>query len=114
GSSSLAPQLDYVLACNTLESSTLNLFPAGSSNQVISVTQGASGNVSFDATSVTYTQVGPQTNNDAFSFTVTNGLGGSYVANVTVDVTVVHHPPIAGNIVVSAYRGYPITIDPLT
>jgi hypothetical protein len=114
GTSSFLPQLDYALADTSYSAATLNVFSSGSSNQITAVTQGAIGNVTFNATSVTYTQVGPPSTNDQFTFTVANGAGGFYVASVKVLITIIHHPPVAGNVVVSAYRGYSVTIDPLT
>jgi autotransporter-associated beta strand protein/T5SS/PEP-CTERM-associated repeat protein len=60
--------------------------PDGDSLQVSSVTQGASGTVTFDAHSVTYTPGSLLL--DHFTYTIADGFGGSATASVTVKSSV--------------------------
>src|SRR5262249_46597553 len=68
--------------------------PNGSPLTITAVTQGASGTVTTSGTTVTYTP-GAFVGLDSFTYTVTDDLGLSATAPVTVTVTAVTLPPVA-------------------
>ncbi|MGH9411254.1 MAG: Ig-like domain-containing protein [Vicinamibacterales bacterium] len=59
---------------------------SGQTLAVTSVTQGGHGNVTFTATTVTYTVASPYVGSDSFTYTVSDGHGGSATAGVTMSV----------------------------
>src|SRR5436305_4537931 len=67
----------------------------GDALAVIAVTQGAHGNVSFSATSVSYTPAHDFFGSDSFTYTISDGNGGTASATVHVTVTNVNDPPVA-------------------
>ncbi len=67
----------------------------GDSLNVVGVTQGADGTVSFTASDVTYTPNLNFNGIDAFTYTVSDGNGGFDTADVDVTINPVNDPPIA-------------------
>ncbi|WP_407659994.1 Ig-like domain-containing protein [Hyalangium gracile] len=64
---------------------------------IVSVTQPASGTVTFTATELTFTPALNFNGTVTFSYTVDDGNGATDTAQVTVTVTPVNDPPTAGN-----------------
>jgi len=56
----------------------------GDTLSITAVTQGASGSVTTDGTTVTYTPGASFTTSDTFNYTISDGFGGSAIGNVTV------------------------------
>ena len=56
---------------------------------VNSVTQGAHGSVTYNAANVTYTPSANFTGTDSFTYTISDGNGGTDTASVTITVTVI-------------------------
>ena len=64
---------------------------------VQSVTQGTNGSVVNNGTSITYTPGANFNGSDAFTYTVSDGKGGTDTANVAVTILAVNDPPSAGD-----------------
>ncbi|HEX3148672.1 MAG TPA: Ig-like domain-containing protein [Gemmataceae bacterium] len=64
---------------------------------VTSVTQGAHGSVTFTASGVTYTPATNYNGFDSFTYTISDGNGGSTTATVAITVNAVNDPPTAFN-----------------
>src|SRR5207247_5947455 len=65
---------------------------------VLSVTQGSNGSVVNNAgANVTYTHNGSETTSDSFTYTISDGHGGTASATVHITVTPVNDPPVANN-----------------
>ena len=88
--------------------------PNGSPLTITAVTQGVSGTVTTDGTTVTYAPAAAFVGLDSFTYTVTDGLGLSATASVTVTVTTVTLPPVAASYSVSTPVGTPLAIAVLT
>ncbi|WP_309242985.1 Ig-like domain-containing protein [Hyalangium versicolor] len=69
----------------------------GETLTVASVTQPANGTVTFTASNVSFTPAANFHGTTSFSYTVSDGNGGSDTATVTVTVTPVNDPPTANN-----------------
>src|SRR5439155_26737594 len=68
----------------------------GDTLTVSSVTQGSNGTVVNNAgVSVTYTHNGSETTSDTFTYTISDGHGGTASATVHITVTPVNDPPVA-------------------
>jgi DNA/RNA endonuclease G (NUC1) len=67
----------------------------GDSMTVSAVTQGAHGSVSNNGSNVTYAPVADYHGSDSFSYTISDGHGGTATANVSVIVNAVNDNPIA-------------------
>ena len=80
---------------------------------ITSVTQGANGSVTNNGTSVTYNHNGSQTTSDAFSYTISDGKGGTDTATVTISVTFTNSPPIAQNDAITVAEGGLIVVAAL-
>ncbi len=63
--------------------------------QVTAVTQPAHGSAGFNASTVTYVPAAGYVGNDVFSYTISDGNGGTDTAAVSVVVTFVNHSPTA-------------------
>jgi hypothetical protein len=57
----------------------------GDTLTITAVTQGTTGSVTTDGTTVTYTPGASFTSSDTFTYTISDGFGGSAVGNVTVN-----------------------------
>lgn len=69
----------------------------GDSLTVQSVTQGANGSVSTNGTTVTYTPAADYNGSDSFTYTVSDGNGGTDTATVNVTVNAVNDAPVAND-----------------
>ncbi|QDS86454.1 hypothetical protein EC9_06160 [Rosistilla ulvae] len=88
------------------------------SDQILSVTNAFStastkGTVSFNPSTneILYTPKNGELGNDTFSYTISDGAGGSATGTVTVNVTDVNTAPIAGNDTIAVTEDVPLTID---
>jgi len=79
----------------------------GDTLSISSVTQGANGAVATDGTSVTYSPVLNFYGTDSFTYTVSDGNGGSDTATVTVIVSAVSDAPVAVNDNYTLIKGPP-------
>jgi hypothetical protein len=79
-----------------------------------SVTQGTHGTVTISGTSVIYTPAAGFVGTDSFTYTVSDGQGGSAIGTVTVNVLAGDQPPVASSDTVSIPAGTSITIAVLT
>ncbi len=68
---------------------------------IVSVTPASHGTVTFTATSVYYTPYANYFGADSFTYTITDGQGGTDTATVTITVTPVNDPPVANDDTVS-------------
>ena len=69
----------------------------GDALSIASVTQGAHGAVTFSGGDVTYTPAANYNGGDSFTYTVSDGNGGSATATVNVTVNAVDDAPVAVN-----------------
>jgi hypothetical protein len=67
----------------------------GDTLTITAVTQGAHGSVTFSASSVSYTPNANFFGSDSFTYTISDGNGGTASATVHVTVTNVNDPPVA-------------------
>jgi hypothetical protein len=81
---------------------------------VDSVTQGTSGSVTNNGNDVTYTPDPYFTGTDSFTYTVSDGNGGTDIATVTVTVTNVNNPPAAVDDSDNTRADTSVTIDVLS
>ncbi|MDC0713728.1 Ig-like domain-containing protein [Stigmatella sp. ncwal1] len=85
-----ATQLD-VLTNDTTEPD------AGETLSITAVSQPANGTVTFTATNVSFTPAAGFVGTTTFTYTVSDGRGGTDTATVTVVVTETNHPPVAND-----------------
>jgi hypothetical protein len=78
---------------------------------VSAVTQGANGSVTFAGGSVTYTPNGNFNGSDSFTYTVSDGNGGTAIATVNLTVTPVNDAPLATDDITSTNEDTPITVN---
>jgi hypothetical protein len=69
----------------------------GDSLTVTAVTQPAHGTATFTATNATYTPAANYNGPDSFTYSISDGNGGTATGTVSVNVTAVNDPPVAGN-----------------
>ncbi|HYE47271.1 MAG TPA: Ig-like domain-containing protein [Caulobacter sp.] len=83
-------------AASTFDPRTNDSDPNGDSLTITAKTNGSNGTVAYTGTSVTYTPTTNYTGSDSFTYTVSDGQGGSTVG--TVNVTVVNNTfPVAAD-----------------
>jgi hypothetical protein len=88
--------------------------PENDNLTVIAVTQGAHGSVTINAGStVTYTPAANFSGTDAFTYTVSDGNGGTAMAGVAITVTPVNDAPVAVDDTASTLAGSAVTISVL-
>jgi hypothetical protein len=88
--------------------------PDGDPLTVTTVTTPAHGSAVINAgTTVTYTPQPGFAGSDAFTYTISDGRGGTASATVAVTVNAVDHPPVAKNDSASTTRGRPVQINVL-
>ena len=86
--------------------------PDGDPLTITSVATAANGTVAATATRVTYTPNRNFLGTDGFSYTITDGRGGSASARVTVSVVEgANHPPKAMDDTATTTQGRPVTIN---
>ena len=88
--------------------------PDGDALTVTAVTQGANGFAAIDPDgTVTYAPNAGFTGTDSFTYTVSDGQGGSARATVTVTVIAVNRPPVAADDSATTEEDVPVTIPVL-
>ncbi len=85
----------------------------GDTLTVQSNTQGAHGSVTFNGNIATYTPDTDFSGEDAFTYTISDGKGGTATGNVTVFVGLDNDPPVAVDDTVTVAEETPTTIDVL-
>src|SRR5262249_22266995 len=85
----------------------------GDSLLITSVTQGTHGSVVNAGGSVTYTPGLNFNGSDSFSYTISDGHGGTASATVSVNVTPVNDPPVAVNDTASTTQNTAVTVNVL-
>jgi predicted RNA-binding protein with EMAP domain len=85
----------------------------GDTLSITSVGTPANGTAAISAGRIQYTPDANFNGNDSFSYTVTDGNGGSDTARVTVSVSVVNDPPVAADDSISTMEDTAISIDVL-
>ncbi len=87
--------------------------PDGDTLAVISVTQGSKGTVTTNGTTVAYDPDENINGLDSFTYTVSDGKGGTAIAAVTVTINSVDDLPVAGDDTATTAKGSPVTINVL-
>jgi len=87
--------------------------PDGDALSVTTVSPPAHGTASATAAGVEYTPAPGYIGDDAFTYTISDGHGGSATATVHVTVIAPNHPPVAGPLSVRVLKGASITIPVL-
>jgi len=87
--------------------------PEGDPLEIESVAQPANGSVSSDGFDIIYTPDPDFQGIDSFTYTLSDGNGGSDAATVTVTVVAVNDPPIAADDSDATDEDFPVTIDVL-
>ena len=86
----------------------------GDSLTITAVIQGANGTVTTDAASVTYTPAENFNGSDSFSYTISDGNGGTATAQVDVTVTAVNDDPVAADDTAGTAEDTAVTVDVLS
>jgi DNA/RNA endonuclease G (NUC1) len=86
----------------------------GDSLVVSAVTQGAHGSVTNNGNNVTYSPAANFNGSDSFSYTVSDGHGGTATANVSVTINAVNDNPVANNDSATTDEDTPVTINVLS
>ena len=81
---------------------------------VSAVTQGVNGTVSFAGGSVTYTPSGNFNGSDSFTYTMSDGNGGTATGTVNVTVNLVNDAPVANNDSATTNEETPVTVNVLS
>jgi hypothetical protein len=81
---------------------------------VVAVTQGANGSVSNNGNSVSYTPNADYFGPDSFTYSISDGNGGTDTATVTVNVENVNDAPVANNDNYSMNQDTTLTVLPAT
>ena len=84
--------------------------PDGDALAVLSVTQPANGSVRNDGTDVTYTPDPNFQGTDSFSYTISDGNGGTDAASVTIRVVPVNDVPVAQSDFEATEEDTPVTV----
>ncbi|WP_417736747.1 Ig-like domain-containing protein [Rosistilla oblonga] len=92
--------------------------PANESSQTLTVTgvsstssKGASVSFNSSTSEILYTPLSGELGNDTFTYTISDGAGGTATGTVTVNVTDVNTPPVAVNDTIAVTEDVPLTID---
>jgi len=88
--------------------------PEGDVLTVNSTTQGVSGSVTHNGSSVNYTPDAGFIGNDSFTYSIDDGFGGTASSTVSITVTAQNHPPVAGADSVVIASGDIVVIDVLS
>ena len=84
----------------------------GDTLNISGVTQPADGTAIIQGTSVLYTPYLNYFGPDGFSYTITDGRGGTATANVSIDVTPVNDPPLAYSDTYTTTQGSSLVVNP--
>ncbi|MFC1547207.1 Ig-like domain-containing protein [Candidatus Neomarinimicrobiota bacterium] len=88
--------------------------PEGDALSVDDITQGSNGDVAINPDgSVTYSPATDFNGSDSFTYTLSDGNGGTDQGTVSVTISAVNDAPVAGNDVAETQEDTPITIDVL-
>ena len=87
--------------------------PDGDSLTITAVTQGTNGTVAISGDSVTYAHDGSETTGDSFTYTISDGNGGSDTATVAITVTPVNDPPVATGDTATVAEGATVVVNVL-
>ena len=85
----------------------------GDTLTVTAVTQPAHGAVSFTASGVTYSPAANYNGSDSFTYSISDGHGGTASATVSMTITAVNDPPIAGADSTTTREGVAVTLSVL-
>jgi YD repeat-containing protein len=88
--------------------------PDGDGLTVAATTNGAHGTVTSTTTSVTYTPATGYTGSDSFTYTISDGHGGTAVGTVNVAVGTTNQPPNAVDDARATQKNIALTFDPRT
>jgi hypothetical protein len=88
--------------------------PDGDTLAVTAVTQPAHGSATFTASGVTYTPAANYNGADTFTYTISDGHGGTATGTVSISVTAVNDPPAAINDSGTTREGVAVAISVLT
>ena len=86
----------------------------GDTLSILNVTSPSHGSAVVSGTSIRYTPAANFSGTDAFSYTVSDGHGGTDTAGVTVTVTSVNHNPVAAADSATTPEGITVTINVLS
>lgn len=86
--------------------------PEGDPLSINAATSGAHGSVTFTVTSVSYTPTADFNGSDSFSYTISDGNGGTDTALINVTVLPTNDLPVAVNDATATSVDVPVTIDP--
>ena len=81
---------------------------------ITDLNQGLNGTAAISGDSVTYTHDGSQTTGDSFTYTISDGNGGTDTGTLTVTVTNVNDPPVAQIDAASVVEGGTVAVDVLS
>lgn len=76
----------------------------------VSAASAKGGTVSFAAGTISYTPAANFNGPDTFTYTISDGAGGTATGTVTVNVAAVNDPPVAGADTINGFRDVPITL----
>ncbi|HEV8577449.1 MAG TPA: Ig-like domain-containing protein, partial [Thermoanaerobaculia bacterium] len=86
----------------------------GDNLSITAVTQGTNGSVTFTVGSVTYTPASNFNGSDAFTYTISDGNGGTATGSVSIIVSATNDAPAAANDSGTTAEDSPVTISVLT
>jgi hypothetical protein len=84
----------------------------GDTLSISGVTQPANGTAIIQGNGVLYTSYLNYYGSDSFTYTITDGHGGTDTANISIDVTPVNDPPVANNDTYTTTQGSSLIIYP--
>ncbi len=87
--------------------------PDGDTLSVTAVTQPAHGSVTFTASGVTYTPAANYNGADSFTYTISDGNGGTSTGTVSISITAVNDPPVAISDAGTTREGVAVTVSVL-
>ena len=86
--------------------------PDGDTLSISGVTQPTNGTAIIQGSSVLYTSYLNYYGPDSFTYTITDGRGGTANANVNLEVTPVNDPPVANSDTYTTTQGSSLIINP--
>ncbi len=86
--------------------------PDGDTLTITAVTQGTRGSVAVNNGSVIYTPAANANGSDAFTYTVSDGHGGTDTATVSITINPINDVPRANEDAVTTNEDTPVTFDP--
>jgi len=98
----------------TYDPRTNDTDPGGDPLFITGVTQPSHGTAAFSPTAVSYQSAVGYSGPDSFTYTISDGDGGSDTATINVTVTAPNHPPIANPDAIEVPKNGSRTFDPRT